>query len=122
MNAIGSLAALSAVARSIGAVSAADKRQIIDTVREAIGWTEDIIRPTASGATTDTILRLPEAAARLGRSVATIKHYAASGTLTGVRTGPTKKLTGIPASEINAFILRNTAPQPQTKTQEATPA
>jgi predicted DNA-binding transcriptional regulator AlpA len=121
MNAIGSLAALAAVARTIGARTSADKRQIIDTVREAIGWTDETAQE--SGTPTDTILRLPEAAARLGRSVSTIKYYAATGTLTGVRTGPTQKLTGIPASQIDAFIRRHTQPQPeQTPTPEATPA
>jgi excisionase family DNA binding protein len=105
MLALGSLTAIQAVATAAGAATVADKRQIIAAVRQAIGLPED--QPAGPTVTTGTVLTVADAARRLSRSTSTIKWYCASGKLRGIRTGRSRRLTGVPATEIDAFIAAN---------------
>ena len=109
MLALGSLSAIKAVAAAAGADTAAEKRQIVAAVRQAIGLPAEEQTQTAPTTTTGVVIPVSEAAARLGKSVSTVKWYVASGQLAAVRTGRTRRLAGITAAEIDAFIARNTA-------------
>lgn len=112
MLALGIINSITAVVSVAGADRPAEKRQIISAVRRALGVPDS---DDDAPARTDTLLPVSEAARRLGRSTRTVQYYAQQGLLRGVRTGRTRRLTGIPASEIDAFIARQT-------TQETQPA
>jgi excisionase family DNA binding protein len=102
----GTLAAIEAVLRSAGAERPAEKEQLAELFRRVVGL--DPASPPPEPERTDTILSVREAARILGRSTRTVRHYAATGALRALRTGRTRKLTGIPASSVDAFIAANT--------------
>lgn len=103
---IGTMTSIEAVIRSAGAERPQDKRMIADAVRRALGMPE---QEAAAAQRTETVLTIAEAARRLARTTRTVRHYASTGQLRGLRTGRSRKLTGVPASEIDAFIARQTA-------------
>lgn len=115
---LGTLSALEAVVRSAGADTPAEKRQILSAVRRTLGLADD--PAPAARAPTDSVLTIREAADRIGKRPRTVKYLVASGQLTGLRTGRTAKLTGIPASAITAYITHGTQrTRPAATPQEA---
>ena len=101
---IGTMTSIEAVLRSAPITRPADRRQLAALVHRVIG-----VDPTAQAAPrTDTVISIKEAARILGRTPRTIRQYAATGAIRALRTGKTRKLTGIPASEIDAFIAAHT--------------
>lgn len=114
---LGTLSALEAVVRSSGADTPAEKRQILSAVRRTLGLGDD--PAPAARAPTDSVLTIREAADRIGKRPRTVKHLVATGQLSGLRTGRTAKLTGIPASAISAYIAAGTLRTRAAATQEA---
>lgn len=107
MLALGNILSIQAVVKAANASRPSDKRQILSAVRDALGMQEADDLPPARNPT-DAVLPVAEAAQRLGKARRTIQAYAAAGLLRGVRTGRSRRLVGIPASEIDAFITRHT--------------
>ena len=110
MIALGTINAVQAVVRAANATRKHDKDQLIAAVREALGL------PPASDAAapTDEVLTVTEAAHRLAKTPRSVQRYASDGLLRGIRMGRSGKLTGIPASEIDAFIARQSVREQAT--------
>ena len=91
--------------RAAGATSPGDKRRLIDAVSAELG-----INPAASqSATTDCVIPFEEAARRLGMSRRTLTYTITKGFIRSVRkmgTGARPRSVGVAASEINAYIRR----------------
>lgn len=114
---LGTLTAIEAVVGSSGAETDRERRQILAAVRRKLGIADD---PPGDGsrAATDRVLTIADAAERLAKRPRTIKYLVETGQLTGCRAGRTAKLTGIPASAVDAYIAeascrqRSKEPQP----------
>jgi len=101
---IGTMTSIEAVLRAAPITRPADRRQLAELFHRVIG-----VDPSAPATpSTDTVLSIKEAARILGRTPRTIRQYAATGAIRALRTGRSRKLTGIPASELDAFIAKNT--------------
>lgn len=91
--------------RAAGATSPGDKRRLLDAVSAELG-----INPAASQTTeTDSIIRFAEAARRLGMERRTLSNEITKNRIRAVRKmdkGTRPRAVGIPASEINAYIRR----------------
>ncbi len=98
--------AVEEVIGSLNIVDPEDKQLVLMVVRRALALDGDGQNGLVGG---DRILTIAQAAKRLGRSKSTIKWYCTSGQLVGLRTGLTRKLTGVPLSAINAFIAEHSS-------------
>ena len=107
MLALGTLNMIDGMIRSAGAERLPEKRQVLSTVRRALGMPEDE-GPREPARATDAVLSISEAASRLNKAPRTIRWYCDTNVLRGLRSGVSRRLTGIPASEIDAFIARST--------------
>lgn len=113
MLATGTINMVDSVLRATGVERLADKRQLIEVCRRAIGLAEDDARQEAPSRATDAVLSIQDAAARLNRTPRTIRWYCRTGAMRGVRTGATRRLTGVTASEIDGWIARQTQEDPR---------
>jgi len=105
MIAIDRLETIKETIRSLNITEPADKQLVYLLVRNLLGLDQGA---QAMPDSNDAVLSIAEAARRLARRPRTIQYYVATGQLIGFHTGRSHRLTGIPASEIDAFIKRNT--------------
>lgn len=105
---LGTINGLTGHVRAIGAQRPAEKRQILEAVAETLGIALAPVTPAAAAGATDAVLSVEDAAARLAVSPRTLRWYCRIGDINGVRRGRTARLSGVPASEVDAFIARTT--------------
>lgn len=91
--------------RALNITEPADKKLVVMLVRNFLGLDQgEQSLPNSH----DAVLSVAEAASRLARKPRTIRYYVSTGQLVGIHTGRSRRLTGITAREIDAFIKRNT--------------
>jgi hypothetical protein len=95
--------------RAAGATSPGDKRRLFDAISAELG-----VAPTSATVSTDHVVPFREAALRLGMSPRTLSAEITGERIRAVRkilTGKKPRSVGIAASEINAYIRRQSEVQ-----------